>query len=372
MPNALPRVAEPDEHRTQFTDVFSTIHGHHSFKFGGDVNLVHEVMINLFQGGGVYNYSGATTRRTSRTGLSDAFRGQPGNTDPYAGYHYTSFVQTVDQINTGHRAGADDFWMKMFDGFAEDSWKVKSEPHRQRRRALRRPAHARLPSRTTPTIAPISTYYSSTIKNVTDRVQPRIGFSWHPYVGTVVRGGYGMFSALNQGSTYYAMRVENGVVQVNYNYTGCGPTCTQPTPGQRSLPVPQCSVPAHRPVALDGSFIPTAVQLRRSAVPPLLGAQSFHGLDPNFVPPLAHEAELAVEQALPGNMSLSVGYVGTRALRLPVFLDANLVGQTPHGSRTYNVLDANGAVTKQLTVPVYLSRTAVRLTRCCPTTPASA
>ncbi len=44
--------------------------------------------------------------------------------------------------------------------------------------------------------------------------------------GTVVRGGYGMFSALNQGSTYYAMRVENGVVQVNYNYTGCKSSCT--------------------------------------------------------------------------------------------------------------------------------------------------
>ncbi len=50
---------------------------------------------------------------------------------------------------------------------------------------------------------------------------------------------------------------------------------------------------------------------------------------------------LGVEQALPGSISFSVGYVGTRALRLPVFLDANLVGQTPHGVRTYNVIDAN-------------------------------
>ena len=56
MPNALPRVAEPDEHRIQFTDVFSTTKGHHTFKFGGDVNIIHEVMINLFQGGGIYSY----------------------------------------------------------------------------------------------------------------------------------------------------------------------------------------------------------------------------------------------------------------------------------------------------------------------------
>ena len=53
-------------------------------------------------------------------------------------------------------------------------------------------------------------------------------------------------------------------------------------------------------------------------------------------------------------MSLAVGYVGTRALRLPVFLDANLVGQTPHGMPTYNVQDASNNITSQITVPVYL------------------
>ncbi len=40
MPNALPRIAEPNEHRIQFTDVWSTTKGHHTIKAGGDVNLV--------------------------------------------------------------------------------------------------------------------------------------------------------------------------------------------------------------------------------------------------------------------------------------------------------------------------------------------
>jgi hypothetical protein len=39
---------------------------------------------------------------------------------------------------------------------------------------------------------------------------------------------------------------------------------------------------------------------------------------------------------------------------LPVFVDANLIGQTPHGERSYNVLDANNNLIKQITVPVYL------------------
>ena len=57
---------------------------------------------------------------------------------------------------------------------------------------------------------------------------------------------------------------------------------------------------------------------------------------------------------MPGKLTLQVGYVGTRGMRLPVFVDANLIGQTPHGARTYNVLNASDGLTKQLTVPVYI------------------
>jgi hypothetical protein len=174
-----------------------------------------------------------------------------------------------------------------------------------------------------------------------------------------------MFSALNQGSTYYAMRVENGIVQVNYNYTGCessvgAPTTSNPKPkcttvpsATNSLKYPFVPFPVTGP-ALSSALFPTGGTAPAVNGPLVLGPQGFHGLDPNFVPPLAHEAELGIEQELPGKISFSVGYVGTRALRLPVFLDANLVGQTPHGLATYNVQDASNNITSQLTVPVYL------------------
>ena len=191
-------------------------------------------------------------------------------------------------------------------------------------------------------------------------MQPRIGFSWSPYDGTVVRGGYGLFSALNQGSTYYAMRVENGIVQVNYNYSGCGATSGASTASCSSVPnsasalsYPNVPFLPTGP-SLSGSLHPVGGAVSAVNGPTKLGAQSFHGLDPNFVPPLAHEMNLSIEQKMPGKMSLQVGYVGTRGLRLPVFVDANLVGQTPHGARTYNVLNASGALVQQLTVPVYL------------------
>ncbi|HVZ84951.1 MAG TPA: TonB-dependent receptor [Terracidiphilus sp.] len=361
MPNALPRIAEPDEHRIQATDVFSKVHGRHNFKFGGDANIVHEVMINLYQGGGLYSYSESTPAAAFADWIADAFQGQSGDTDPYAGFHYSSFVQTVDVVNTkAGTQGKDDFWMKMFDGFAEDSWKLRPN--------FTLTAGVRYDVQLTPppglinnNYAPISTYYSQTIKNVLDRVQPRVGFSWSPYKSgnTIVRGGYGLFSALNQGSTYYAMRVENGVVQINYNYTGCRasvgtPTSTCPTvpTTDTSLQYPNVPFLPTGP-SLSGSLHPDGGAESAINGPSKLGPQSFHGLDPNFVPPYAHEANLSIEQALPGKLSLTVGYVGTRGMRLPVFVDANLIGQTPSGLRSYNVLDASGNFVKQLTVPVY-------------------
>lgn len=350
-PNALPRIAEPDEHRTQITDVFSTTRGRHTLKFGGDANLVHEVMINLFQGGGVYSYAGSTAVANFQSWAQDSFRGQPGNTDRFAGYHYTSFVQTVDQLNTGNRAGADDFWMKIFDGFAEDAWKVRQN--------FTINAGVRYDFQLTPppvrnntNFAPLSTIYSSTIKNVSDRVQPRIGFSYEPHAGTIVRGGYGLFSALNQGSTYYAMRVENGVVQVNYNYQGCGAATCPANTNLNTLAYPNLPFQPAGP-SITGSLIPAGAAAPTVNGPAILGVQSFHGLDPDFVPPLAHEAELSVEQQFPGHTTLQVGYVGSRTLHLPVFLDSNLIGQTPHGSRSYNLLNAQGGLDRQITVPVY-------------------
>jgi hypothetical protein len=360
MPNALPRVAEPDEHRIQMTDVFSRVQGRHTLKMGADANIVHEVMINLFQGGGIYSYSESTPGASFQDWIADAFQGQAGDTDPYAGFHYNTFVQTVDKVNTkAGTQGTDDFWMKMYDGFGEDTWKVNQK--------LTITAGVRYDVQLTPApglintnYAPLSTFYSQTIKNVLNRVQPRIGFSYSPFTGTVVRGGYGMFSALNQGSTYYAMRVENGVVQINYNYNGCKAsvgttksTCPTVPSLTSSLQYPNLPFPAAGP-SLSGSLYPAGGAAPAVNGPATTGPQSFHGLDPNFVPPYTHEAELSIEQALPGKMSLTVGYVGTRGMRLPVFVDANLIGRTPHGLRSYNVLDASNNLIKQITVPVYL------------------
>jgi hypothetical protein len=285
--------------------------------------------------------------------VADAFQGQSGDTDPYAGYHYNTFVQTVDKVHTqAGTQGMDNFYMNMFDVFSQDTWAL--------RRNITVTAGVRWDAQFTPSPGlvnnnydPLSAEYTSSIKNVLDRVQPRVGFSWSPFSGTVVRGGYGLFSGLNQGSTYYAMRVENGVVQVNYNYSGCKSSCTSAFGASGTEQYPNVPYLATGP-ALSTALIPSGGTTPSVKGPSDLGTQSFHGLDPNFVPPYSHEMDLSLEQLLPGNISLSVGYVGTRGMRLPVFVDAQLIGQTPHGIKTYNVVNASGSLIKQMTVPVYL------------------
>jgi len=364
MPNALPRAAEPDEHRIQLSNVFSTSRGQHTLKFGGDANIVHEVMINLFQGGGIYSYGESTNVANFQDWIQDAFAGQSGDTDPYAGYRYKSLIETVDQVNkTPGTQGKDDFWMKMLDGFAEDTWKIA--PNFTVTAGLRYDIQLTpSPGRVNHLFDPISSEYTSSIKNVTDRVQPRVAFSWSPYKGAVVRGGYGLFSALNQGSTYYAMRVENGVVQLNYTFSGCysskngtppnNDVCPTPPASGTKLQYPNLPYQPSGP-ALSSALFPTGGAAPTVALPSSSTVSySFHGLDPNFVPPFAHEMNLSMEQSLPGKLSLQVGYVGTRGMRLPVFIDSNLVGVKPSGLASYLVQDANNNVTKTITVPVYL------------------
>ncbi len=188
--------------------------------------------------------------------------------------------------------------MKMYDGFAEDTWKVN--------RKLTVTAGVRYDVQLTPAPGlinnnydPLSAEYTQTIKNVLDRVQPRVGFSYSPFTRTVVRGGYGLFSALNQGSTYYAMRVENGVVQINYNYSGCESSVASVTKARcptvpsttSSLQYPNVPFAVTGP-SLSSALYPSGGTAPAVKGPSVVGPQSFHGLDPNFVPPYTHEFEL--------------------------------------------------------------------------------
>src|SRR5215831_4873208 len=193
MPNALPRPAFPDEHRYQISDVLSSVHGSHTLKTGLDLNFIHELLINLFQGGGVYSYSGAAAFNNWVADVSGVNLG-----DGFAGRHFSTFVQVNDPV-TG--VGKDDFYNKDVAAFVEDSWKAK--PKLTLNFGLRYDLQL-IPAPPQPnTRTPLTTLYTSTIHIDKKNFGPRIGLAFEAAKGTVIRAGYGLFYAKTSNSTYY-------------------------------------------------------------------------------------------------------------------------------------------------------------------------
>ena len=335
MPNALPRPGFPDEHRNQLSDTLSISRGKHQMKVGVDINLIHEVAINLFQGGGVYSYSGAPATTFANWAI-DVLGINTG--DGLTGRHFSSFAQVTDPI-TG--VGKDDFYDNDFAGFFEDSWKLRPNLtlNLGARYELQHVPQPPQPNNATP----LTTLYTSTLNTDRNNFGPRIGIAWQPLRSTVVRAGYGMFYGKTSNSTYYALRVENGVYQQTFN---CSPT----TCPALTFPNLIFTPPGPKPQApFPGALTPQVTTF----TPPAL-TQLSHGLVPDFVNPLVHEGEFTIDHQLPGNMSVSAGYIFSRGLHLPVFVDSNLAPAT--ATHTYDILNASGAVTESLTLPWYTQR----------------
>ncbi len=327
MPNALPRPAFPNEHRMQFADVLSKTVGTHTFKAGLDINLIHELLINLFQGGGVYSYNGAPATAFNNW-AADVMGINLG--DGFTGRHYSTFTQVTDPV-TG--VGKDDFYNNDYAAFVEDSWKIR--PNLTLNLGVRYDLST-VPQPPKPnTSTPLTTLYTSTINIPKAQFAPRLGAAWEARKGTVVRLGYGMFYAKTSNSTYYATRVENGQFQQTY---GCNPTTCPALSFPNVIFVP----PGPPPIApFPGALTPVVTPVTLSS-----GTAITRGQDPGWVNPLVHEAEVTVDQQLPGNIGVSASWVFSRALHLPVFTDANLSPTT--ATKTYTYPDGG-----TFTVPFY-------------------
>ena len=336
---ALPRTAEPDEHRTQIADTVSKVHGRHSFKAGFDYNRIHEVMINLFQGTGRYTYSGTAQQAFTNWAL-DTFGINAG--DGETGKHFNTFTQVNDPIT---HVGKDDFFDNDVSAFFEDSWKASSKLTLNL--GLRYDIFV-IPQPPQPnTSTPLETLYTSTIHNPKDQFAPRVGLAWEVNSKTVIRTGYGLFFAKTTNTTYYNTRVENGVFQQTFNCTGLttSPTCPQLTFPNVIWTPP--GAPLAAPFA--GALTPQVVTF----APPAL-SQASRGQVPDWENPRVHEGDVTIERALPGGFSASAAYIVSRAEHLPIFVDANLAPAS--GTKAYDILSPSGSVTQTYTVPFYTSR----------------
>jgi hypothetical protein len=246
--------------------------------------------------------------------------------------------------------GKDDFYDDDVDFFAEDSWKIKPSVTLNLgvRYDLQHVPHPPQPN----TATPLLTLYTSTLNIDKNNIAPRLGLAWQATHNTVVRFGYGMFYGKTSNSTYYALRVENGVYQ--QTFSGCGPSansaalrgCAPTFPNVFFVP-PGPAVAA--PFA--GALTPT-VSIPGGVLP--ASSAAAHGMTPNFVNPVAHEAEVSVERELPGRLAVSATYLLTRGLHLPASYDANLAPSTT--TKSYDVVTSSGATVLTSTVPWYTSR----------------
>jgi len=331
-PNALPRPSFPDESRIQAGDIYSKTFGKSNFKAGVDLNFIHEVAVNLFQGGGIYSYSPGTAAGAFTNWVQDVYGANGGK-------HYTSFTQVNDPIT---HVGKDDVWQKVVGAFVNEQYKVTSNFGVTA--GLRYDVQL-VPQPPRPnTSSPIAQLYTETIHLGLTQLQPRIGFNWNPYPKTVVRGGYGIFFGLTQASTYYTQRVENGVFQQQYN---ANPS-TSFAPSNLGVlftpPGPALSAP------FDGAVTPVVEDTGASLAP--LAAR---GLEPGFKNPYSHSFDVAVDQELPGRIALSLGYVANRGMRLPRFIDTNVDHNTDQ-TKTYDIVDASGHTLSTVTLPWYTKR----------------
>jgi len=342
---ALPRTAEPDEHRIQISDTISKVHGRHTFKAGVDFNIIHEVMINLYNGTGQYTYSNGSAQATFNAWVVDAL-GIPttdANGNVNTGKHYNTFTQVNDPIT---HVGKDDFYNNDYAAFFEDSWKASS---RLTFNMGLRYDVSTIPQPPSPnTLTSLTTYYTSTINIPKDQFAPRFGAALQLSPKTVLRVGYGLFYAKTTNSTYYATRVENGVFQQTFS---CTPVSTNSTYcPQLAFPNVIWTPPGPTPAAsFAGAVTPQVVGFT-----PPSASQVTRGMSPDWVNPRAHEGQVTLERQLPGMLAGSVAYVVSRGEHLPIFWDSNLAPATT--TKTYDIVNSAGSTAQTYTVPFYTTR----------------
>ncbi|AFL90412.1 hypothetical protein Terro_4207 [Terriglobus roseus DSM 18391] len=151
---------------------------------------------------------------------------------------------------------------------------------------------------------------------------PRTGFAYRVTDQTVVRGGIGMAYMPYADNTW----LYNYPVRANNAYTSCGSgssflsaqyTCSG---NVNSQPVTfQSGFPAPVPVVVPPSGV-----YQIDASNSLLNNQTYIYIPQDYHNPYVYSYNLSVQQALPGNFSLSLAYVGNHGVRIGAANNINL------------------------------------------------
>lgn len=324
IPEFLERAAFPNETRNQFADTMTYTNGTHTFKFGGDFNLVKDDINNIRFQGGEFQYTGTQPLNDFiidyenwRSGgairaLTGGNNGVCASSTRRAGQCYGgSFNQGIGPL--GLVMETHDINL-----FVQDDWKVHPR--------LTLNLGLRYELQRNPDPISVNPALPQTGNKVSDTNNwgPRIGFA-HDLTGdgrTSLRGGWGMYYGRVINSTVY-----NALIN-----TGLGPTQSQQQLSISSTNLPAgCTAAACLPI-YPNLLVPIGSTTTNVVVRPAV--QYFAN---NFQLPLIHQTDLVLERQISRNTAVSISYLGSFGKYLPNFVDTNL--PAPAGTVSYNVAD---------------------------------
>src|SRR5712692_8698640 len=331
------------ERRTEFTDQVSVIRGKHTFKFGGDYNLIQlrssKAQIFELDFGGDVNFGGLTPFGSSlpgTNGLQSYGLGIP-----------ITYIQGIGNSNQPF----DNIPMGFF---AQDSWKLT--------RKLIVNYGVRYDVEISPLFSPATAVNAAAeqalgvvegIPRNYKNVAPRFGLAWDPAGNgkTVIRAGYGLFYDHPLLATAFDSVTADGGRSVQLLSAGGRATACGLLPAAAAPPgYPTCGGGADIPTNLNGASIFQGVL---NALPNMFYLPDQQRFDPlasgslfanqnyltagfplpvlpftlpiarNFKYGYAQQANLTIEREIAGSWKFSLGYQWTRGLHLHRPVDVN-------------------------------------------------
>ena len=290
----------------QVVNNVSWVHGHHSFKFGGELRPSRNYEVNLPTG------SGAFTFGTTPTGL-------PGTAA--SGFGFASLLLGFPTAFTARQTQVLDRKSWYLAAFAQDDWTVRRDLTinfgiRWETDTPMKDASNRMNGFDTSAINPVSGtpgvvkfagvngWRQSPYDMDWNNFGPRIGFAWKPLgsVTTVVRGGFGLFFAHPFDSGQPASASLGYEISASLNSPDNG--ITAPFLLRNGVPGLTATAPA-----LDDSY--GAVKIGQNATTAVTFFETNRGSG------YSEQFNFGIQHEFRGSMVMEVSYLGNLSRKLP-------------------------------------------------------
>jgi hypothetical protein len=309
----------------QFADNFSWIRGKHTFKFGADIRRLNTTDITSFFTGddmGTYQFNG----QYSGFGMADFLLGIPNNTTiantgaDVDGVTYHTGVYAQDDWRVSNKLTLNygvryELHPMFYDNALTTTNFDRAFPGpgarivlaNEEARKFTSPAFAASIGATPIVLAKDVGLPETLRKNDYNNFMPRFGFAYRPFANnkTVIRGGYGIFTATILGSVFYTI-------------TGIHVSDARTFPNQLVNGLPALQFPR-----------PFGTGLGALGVPDFRRATQWDGADP-----YTQQWSLTVERELPWRVGFRASYIGSRSIKLFSSPDLNQVRVNTQGFAT--------------------------------------